>query len=83
MRRHRVKIKSWRKLVKEFELITDEWSGNRYIDCDFRFTVEMEVDLPKDRVIVIEEIEGLDWYEWESDDNIYSISEDMIEAYLD
>jgi hypothetical protein len=75
-----VKIKEWNTMAKEFSVTSD------LIRCEYGFSKEMEVHLPKDRIILVEKyksmIEGTIpfCYLWEiGDSDHYSISLDMIE----
>ena len=69
----RVKIKSWEQMEKEFGLKHKE-----NIACRYVWTCDMEEEIPEDRIIQVEtcELYDMNWQDW-------SISEDMIEAYLD
>ena len=62
-----VKIKTWEQMEQEFGLTP---SGN--INCKSTFIVDMEKQIPKNRIIILED--GC-WGEW-------SISDDMIEEEI-
>lgn len=47
------------------------------IDSDFYFTQEMEILLPEDRIIVVQDI-GKSYFDW----NGWGISSGMIKEYL-
>jgi hypothetical protein len=80
--RRLVKIKTWDRMVKEFGL--DNY-GN--INCENEFLINMEEELPKNRIIVIERdiTEKGRNYLWPTNDlvNGWTITEDMIEEELD
>lgn len=65
----KVKIKTWQEMEQEFGL--DEQGD---INCDQYFVVEMEADMPKDRIIEIDSEN--EWGE-------YIITEDMIKEKID
>ena len=69
-----VKIKTWKDMEAEFG-ITDDTTGT--IDCKAYFIVEMEEELPADRIIEIKE--GKHRYDW----NGWEISDDMIEKIIE
>ena len=70
----RVKIKEWEDMEEEFGLAKDG-----QIKCKYTFITEMEEIMPEDRIIEVSKPKS--WYIWEGYG--WSISEDMIEAYLD
>ena len=69
-----VKIKTWGKLMEEFDSNYNE----TIIYCRNYFTCDMEVDLPDNRVILID-ISGLYPRWWLNGSDYHTISEDMIE----
>ena len=74
-----VKIKSWDKMEKEYGL-------NRRGDIDtyHSFTKDIEKELPKDRIIEVEEDYRYNTYIWHREDAFYDryISKDMIEKVI-
>jgi len=75
----KVKIKTWKRMAKEFgEDITDDI---QYIKCKKSFTREMENLLPKDRIISITDKDN--HMEWDTSDDIFDISDDMIDSLKD
>ena len=69
-----VKIKTWEKVEATYGLT--RITG--VIACKYRFTHDMEKQLPSNRIIT------LDSYgeSWQTDSRNYDISSDMIEEYL-
>jgi hypothetical protein len=70
-----VKIKTWDQMEKEFGL-----TGSGSINCTIVFTEEMEEDLPKNRIIVLENDE---WrYISKTYDKRYWICDEIIKEEL-
>ena len=67
MNKRLVKIKTWEQMEQEFGL-----TPSRNINCEHTFIVDMEKQMPKNRIIVLKYDR---WGEW-------SISDDMIEIEI-
>jgi hypothetical protein len=74
----KVKIKRWEQMEKEFGLTS---VGD--IKCTSIFLIEMEDELPDDRIIEVIHSCG-DGYVWiKGNDDWYAISNDMIEEVIE
>ena len=75
----KVKIKTWDDMVEEFGI----YPSGELIICDRGFTVAMENDMPKDRIIELEQPLPYDPSVWLWKEGRWIITDDMIAEYID
>ncbi len=73
----KVLIKTWDEMEKEFGL---DYSGD--INCNQYFIVEMEENMPEDRIIEVTK-DTKDTYTYKLAEGTWTISDDMIKRIID
>lgn len=78
----KVKIKTWEKMLNEFNVLEDV-KGNQTISLTRGFfTQTMENNIPADRIINVEPLDKF-YYRWVTKKANHAITREMVDEFLD